>query len=174
MSTTVALLRGVNVGGRNRLAMGDLVALFESLGLRDVRTYIQSGNVLFSSGRGVTADRLSAAIGQRFGLSAAVVLRRADELARVVAGNPFGSSAPETLHVGFLERAPAPSVTASLDPNSWAPEEFALVGTEVYLRLPNGMGRAKLPSALERSLKTAITFRNWRTLRTLAELAASP
>jgi uncharacterized protein (DUF1697 family) len=172
MTTQVCLLRGVNVGGKNRLAMRDLVALFESLGLRDVRTYIQSGNVLFSSGRRISADQLGAAIAERFGLVVPVVLRSADQLTGVLRSNPFAGRDPAALHVGFLEAAPAASPLSGLDPRAWAPEEFATYGTEIYLFLPDGMGRSKLPAHLERRLRIGITFRNWRTVTTLAELSA--
>jgi uncharacterized protein (DUF1697 family) len=173
MTAHVCLLRGVNVGAKRRLAMGDLVAVFESLGLRDVRTYIQSGNVVFSGDRRISAERLAAAIEERFGLPVPVVLRTADQLVRVLESNPFANADPALLHVGFLERKPAASVVRALDPPAWAPEEFVVAGTEVYLRLPNGMGRAKLPPQLERRLGVGITFRNWRTVATLAEMAST-
>lgn len=174
MTTKICLLRGVNLGGHNRVAMRDLAALFESLGLADVRTYIQSGNVLFSGGSRIGAEQLSEAISARFGLSVPVVLRSADQLARVVSSNPLAGRDEAALHVGFLEAKPAPSALKALDPSPWRPEEFAVRNSELYLHLPGGMGRSKLPAHLGRRLGVRITFRNWRTVTTLAELAAPP
>ena len=173
VTTQICLFRGVNVGGKNRVAIRDLVALFESLGLREVRTYIQSGNVVFSSDRPASADRLAAAIAQRFGLAAAVVVRSGRQLTRVLTSNPFAGAPPETLHVGFVGQRPAASLVRTLDRAACVPEEFAVAGTEIYLRLPNGMGQAKLPSYLERRLGVGITFRNWRTVTVLADLASA-
>lgn len=175
VATCVGLLRGVNVGGRNRVPMKELVALVEALGGRRVRTYIQSGNVIFDAPpelRQRAATALAEAITERFGVTTPVVLRTAGELADVVGGNPYlAEDADEgTLHVGFLAEPPRPENVATLDPRR--SDEFTLVGREIYLRCPNGVARSKLTNAyFDSRLGTVSTMRNWRTVRKLLELA---
>jgi uncharacterized protein (DUF1697 family) len=171
VATTVALLRGVNVGGRT-LPMAELRDLVESLGFEDVRTYIQSGNVLFSAPRKPKAEVLEAAIDRRFGLNVDVMLRSAAELRRVIDRNPFPDAERSRLHVGFMAKKPAAAAVAALDSDAFAPERFAILGTELYLHLPNGTGRTKLPDYVLRRIKVPTTIRNWNTVTKLAELAA--
>lgn len=173
----VALLRGVNVGGKNRLPMKELAALFEAAGCTGVRTYIQSGNVVFRAdartAKGL-AGTVEAAITRRFGFTAPVVLRRADALDAVLHRNPFLAEGvdPVALHVAFLAEPPAAARVKALDPQRSPPDRFAVRGAEVYLCCPNGMGRSKLTTAwLDASLATTSTVRNWNTVRTLAEWA---
>ena len=175
MQTYVALLRGINLGSRNKVAMADLRALFEAIGAEDVTTYVQSGNVVFRSSAG--AKTLAPAIEKRIrrdlGLDVTVVLRTAAQLARVVDGNPFGTSgADSALHVTFLAAKPARAGVGALDPERSPPDEFRLSGQEVYLHCPNGYGRSKLTNAyFEKQLGVAATTRNWRSVTKLAELA---
>jgi len=166
----VALLRGVNVGGRNRLDMAQLRALVASLGASDVTTYIQSGNVVFTGDPEVAAQ-LRDRIVEQFGLDLVVVLRTAEELAAVVANNPFPRADPATLHVGFMSAPPSEQRLATLDTERFLPATFSLRGRELYLHLPAGMGQTTLPAYLERMLKTPTTARNWRTLLALTALA---
>jgi uncharacterized protein (DUF1697 family) len=166
----VALLRAVNVGGRNKVPMGDLRALFEELGHTDVVTYIQSGNLVFSSRKRVSVAPLKAALAERFGFEIDVMLRTASEMRAVVDRQPFDVDVA-TVHVGFLAEAPTARVIAGFELERFAPEEAAFEGREVYLHLPNGMGRAKLPAYLDRHLAIAWTARSWRTVLTLLELA---
>jgi uncharacterized protein (DUF1697 family) len=168
----VALLRGINVGGGNAVAMADLRSVFESLGHSDVGTYIQSGNVTFRTDRPVRPETIEAALVERFGFDVAVVLREASDLARIVRANPFGTVDPKHLHVGFLAANPTAQVAKGLDPAACAPEEFVLRGCEIYLHLPDGMGRARLPTYLDRRLKIPTTIRNWNTVVKLAELGS--
>jgi uncharacterized protein (DUF1697 family) len=168
--TTVALLRAVNVGGR-KLPMADLRELVESLGFSDVRTYIQSGNVVFSSSRAPTPTVLEAAIEQRFGLIVDVILRSAAQLERALEQDPFPAADRARVHVGFMASKPGAAVVRGIDADSFAPEAFAVVGAELYLHLPNGMGRTKLPDYVLRRLKVPTTLRNWKTVTKLAELA---
>jgi len=173
----VALLRGVNMGGHNKLPMKDLAARFTDAGCRDVRTYIQSGNVVFTPppGKaeqvvGVVLDGVAA----RFGFRPAVVLRTAGELAAVVAGNSFLAQGadPAALHVLFLADTPDPARAAALDPDRSPPDAFAVRGREVYLWLPNGVARSRLTTAwFDRALGTKCTGRSWRTVVRLAEMA---
>ena len=168
----MALLRGVNVGGRGTVPMAALRELCESLGLADVATYLQSGNVVFRTPLPVTGDELAAAIGRRFGLATSVVLRSADELAQVAAGNPFPGADPLTVHVGFMAAAPDQAAVDGLDTRRYLPEAVVVTGRELYFRLPSGMGRASLPPYVGRRLGVPTTVRNWRTVTALARLAA--
>jgi len=163
----VGLLRAVNVGGR-KLSMSSVVEVVTAAGGADARTYLQSGNVVFSSSRRV-ADGLSAALSAAAGFDVPVLLRSAKDLAAVVAGQPF--EGPESAwHVTFL--ASKPRSASTLDPSGYGSDSFAVVGREVYLRTPNGYGRTKLTNALfERKLGVVATTRNWRTVSALAEMA---
>jgi len=174
----VALLRGINVGGKHPVPMPELAALFAGAGCGDVRTYIQSGNVIFRADAALAA-RLPAlaaeAIRERFGFPVPVVLRRADELAAAAAANPFlaEGAEPKALHVAFLADAPAPAAVAGLEPDRSPPDRFLVVGREVYLHCPNGVARTRLTTAwLDSRLATVSTLRNWRTVLTLARMAA--
>ena len=177
--TFVALLRGVNVGGTNMLPMRDLVVLVEKAGGSAVRTYIQSGNVVFRGPKATGAQwpaRIAGAIEKRFGLAVPVVMRTAAELAKVARGNPFlaAGAGPDRLYVAFLADRPAAAAAAALDPNRSPPDAFAVVGREVFLHLPNGGGRSKLTNDyLERQLATTSTIRNWRTVLALLDLTRS-
>jgi uncharacterized protein (DUF1697 family) len=173
----VALLRGVNVGGKNRLPMKDLASIFEEAGCSDVRTYIQSGNVVFEA-RATTAERLPALVSglivERFGFRAPVILRTVGELERILRENPLvsPSTEAEALHVMFLAEAPRASAVSGLDAKRSPPDTFAVVGREIYLCCPNGLARTKLTNQyFDTRLATVSTTRNWRTVSKLAELA---
>jgi uncharacterized protein (DUF1697 family) len=177
--THVALLRGINLGSR-RLPMKELAAMFEDAGCRDVRTYIQSGNVVYRAWPAL-ARRVPAliekAIAERFGFDVPIVIRTAAEIDGVVRGNPFlkAGADPKTLHVGFLRDRPSKSQVAALDPDRSPPDEFVVRGGEIYLRLPNGVARSKLTSQyFDSRLKTITTARNWRTVLKLQEMARNP
>lgn len=168
--THVALLRGINVGGKNKLPMANLIELFSAAGCSEVRTYIQSGNVLFRAAP-KTAERIaevvSKGIASRHGLRIPVVLRTVAELTKAAAGNPFLASGadPAHLHVAFLAGAPDRRRGAALDPARSPGDSFALRGREIYLHLPNGVARTKLTNAwLDAALGTTSTVRNWRTV----------
>lgn len=173
MTTWVALLRGINVGGKNKVPMDGLREVFSrELGFDDVRTYIQSGNVVF---RGpdevaVDSDRLAAAVNDRFGLGIVVVVRTAAQLRDALAADPFPDADRSQVHIGFMSRPPQAAAVEQVDRVAFVPEEFAVRGRELYLHLPNGQGRAKLPAALDRRLKVPTTARNWRTVTALVEL----
>jgi uncharacterized protein (DUF1697 family) len=178
MKTYAALLRGINLGSRNKVAMADLRALCEALGAEDVATYVQSGNVVFKSADG--AEKLARAIERRIrrdlGLSVTVVVLTRPQLAKVLAGNPFvkAKQDPSKLHVTFLAEKPARGRVSKLDPERSEPDEFRLVGQQIYLHCPNGYGRTKLTNAyFEKQLGIAATTRNWRTVTKLGELASS-
>ncbi len=172
--TFVALLRGINVGGKNSLPMKDLIAMFTKAGCSGVSTYIQSGNVLFRAEAALAAKLpavISSAIKKRFGFSPPTVLRSSEELRRVAAANPFLKSEIDTLHVAFLADLPDKEAVKSLEPKP--PDEFAVICREIYLRCPNGYGKTKLTNAyFDARLKTVSTVRNWKTVLKLLELTA--
>jgi uncharacterized protein (DUF1697 family) len=176
-SRRVALLRGINVGGKNMLPMKELAGMFVEAGCRDVATYIQSGNVVFSAEDKVAAglgSLISTRVEERFGLRVPVVLRTAAELEVVIRGNPFSASGEdEMVHVCFLADLPAADKVAGLDKGRSAPDEFVVVRREIYLRLVHGISGTKLSNAyFDSKLKTVSTIRNWRTVLKLAEMMA--
>ena len=174
----VALLRGINVGGKNMLPMKELVGMFVAAGCGDVTTYIQSGNVVFSANAKVVAGLgsvIAARVEERFGLRVPVVLRTAAEMESVVRGNPFlkAGASDETLNVCFLADLPSADRVAGLDAGRSAPDAFAVVGREIYMRLVKGISGTKLTNAyFDSKLKTVSTMRNWRTVLKLAEMMA--
>jgi uncharacterized protein (DUF1697 family) len=176
----VALLRGINVGGRHLVPMKDLVRIFEAAGATDVRTYVQSGNVVVRTPPALAArlaEDVARAVEARFGFAVPVIVRTAQDLARVAAGNPFlkAGAAPETLHVAFLADAPGKERAAALAARCVPPEDLRVRGREVYLHLPNGVGRTKLTSpVLDGTLGTISTLRNWRTVLALVEMTKRP
>ena len=168
----VALLRGVNLGARNKVPMPALRTELEALGLLGVETYVQSGNAVFESRGGreaALATEIEARIAKAFGVDAAVVLRTAAAMEKVVSACPFADTA--SCHVVFLDRAPKAAAVAKLDPDRSTPDAFEVTGREIYLRLPNGAGRSKLTlDYFERVLGVRGTARNWRTVSALVEL----
>jgi uncharacterized protein (DUF1697 family) len=176
LKRSVALLRGINVGGKHSVPMKDLAALFTRCGCSDVVTYIQSGNVVFCSAGNskIDATTLAARIEKTFGFEVPVILRTADELDAVIRRNPFPKADPdkERMHVSFLASEPTAEQIASLDPNRSKGDTFKVLNREIYLLLPNGAGNSKLTNAyFDSKLKTISTARNWRTVIKLLEMA---
>ena len=167
----VALLRGVNLGGHNKVAMPELREAVEALGFRDVSTFIASGNVVFTSTVKVQPKKLEDAIRDQFGLDIDVMVRTAKQLDAIIDAVPFAKDAHEYVHVGFLQKKPPPAVVSEIDGAEFQPEAFAYKGTELYLYLPNGMGRTKLPAFLDRRVKVPVTIRTLKTVIKLRELA---
>ena len=172
----IALLRGVNVGGKNKLPMRDLASFFEAASASDVRTYIQSGNVVFTA-TPATAKRcipeVQRQIEKQFGFRPAIILRTHGELRACAAANPFlPDAASNALYVGFLLNAPEPSRAAALDPNRSPGDSFALQGREIYLNLRRGAATTRLTNDyFDRALAATSTIRNWRTVLKLIELS---
>ena len=170
---SVALLRGVNVGGARSLKSDDLKRAFLDSGADDAETVIQSGNVVFRAGRPETVATAAArAIEARFGFRPAMALRDAESWRAMVETNPFVAAGvdPATLHIACLVRPPAPSSRAPLDRSALAPDEFAVSGANVYLRLPNGVAKALLTNAvIDKAFGEISTLRNWRTVLRLLE-----
>ena len=174
-----ALLRGVNVGGKNKLPMADLRVIFTEAGCAAVETYIQSGNVVFEATPSL-AESVPAIVTQavlsRFGFESPVVIRSGAELRQVAASNPFDTSEDHRLlYVAFLGETPSAEAVSRLDPERSPPDAFAVRGRNVYLHYPNGVARSKLTNEyLAAQLSTASTMRNWRTVLTLLEMVDAP
>jgi uncharacterized protein (DUF1697 family) len=178
MGTFIAMLRSINVGGRNRVPMADLRALTSSLGFEDVATHVQSGNLVFT-GTGspkAVARAIEEQIAAELGLSVPVIVRSKRQLQGVIIGTPFSGLDvdPRTRHVTFLAEAPASRAVEELvaRADQFGTDELQVVGSEVYLYCPGGYGETKLNNAfLEKRLGVTATTRNWRTITTLAEMA---
>ncbi|MCF6526242.1 DUF1697 domain-containing protein [Streptomyces sp. JJ36] len=178
MTTYAALLRGINVGGRRKVPMAELRELLASLGWTDVRTYLQSGNAVFTTppeDTGPPGPRLERALAEHFGFEVPCLLRTASELREVADACPFPADRldPAKLLVLFVEETPDPAHFAGIDPEAYAPDEFRHLGRAVYCWFPAGMGRSKLPDALAAVRpRLTMTGRNWRTVTKLIELTA--
>jgi len=180
MTAAISLLRGVNVGGHNKIKMEELRELYESLGLRHAQTYVQSGNVVFSTdARDFTrlSKRIADAIEERFAFRPGVILRTAADLRAVIAANPFAARRdldPSKLLVQFLASEPPADVREGVLRIESEPEELRMAGRELYIYYPNGMARPKVAwASIERILQTPCTGRNWNTVRKLLEMAES-
>lgn len=180
MTVAISLLRGINVGGHHMIPMDALRTIYESLGVRDARTHLQSGNVVFRvDARGLARLHagVEAAIERDFGFRPAVIGRTAAELREVIARNPFAGRRglePAKLAVLFLARDPGSVARNKLRQIDIAPEELHIGDRELYAYFANGMGRPKLSVQLiEKTLQTSATGRNWNTVTKLAELAAA-
>lgn len=176
LTTYVALLRGINVGGKNKLPMKELTEMFVSAGCEQVRNYIQSGNIIFNAAPRVAVKLpavISARIAERFGFNAPVQIRSIPELGEVISGNPFLKlgMTEDFLHVMFLADKPSASSVQKLDPDRSPPDRFIAQRQEIYLYLPEGVAHTKLNNAyFDAKLATVSTGRNWRTVRKLLEL----
>ena len=178
MAVIISLLRGVNIGGHHKMKMDALRSLYESLGLPDAQTYLQSGNVVFRTKAGdisKLAKRIEDAIEKSFGFRPVVVPRTTAELGNVISRNPFARRRgidPKKLAVIFLKEAPSPECLQNALKIKTAPEELRIDGSEAYIYFPNGMARPKMSwPVIERALKTTGTGRNWNTVTKLFELA---
>lgn len=177
MPVIIALLRAINVGGRNKIEMHALRTVCESLGCSDVQSYIQSGNVLFTvAPRSATKIqlRLEESIEAKFGFRPAVITRTLTEWREVIANNPFAAKdfEPNRLLVTFLSKAPAEKARQQLASIRTEPEEVHVKGREFYMYFPNGMARPKTtPAAIEKALQVPGTGRNWNTVMKLLALA---
>jgi len=179
MTTYVALLRAINLGPKNKVPMAELTKIFAAARCSDVRTYIQSGNVVFCASPTIASalrGDLQRRIRKQFDLEVPVVLRTVDEMKAVLRENPYAkrSGMENSTGVMFLADLPAPERVKSLDPKRSPGEEYVVKGREIYLWLPNGFGRSKLSNAyFDSKLTTVSTARNWRTVLKLTEMAIS-
>lgn len=171
----IALLRGINVGGKKRIKMADLVEALEPLSLKNIKTYLQSGNVIFEY-NSIDSDEIAQDIKDKiidkFGISVNVIIRTEEELESIINGNPFVKNPNieiDKLHITFLQKLPDSTV---LDLKKSENEKFEVIGREIYLYLPNGYGRTKLTNNIfEKKLNTIATTRNWKTISKLRELS---
>jgi uncharacterized protein (DUF1697 family) len=177
MGSYVALLRGINVGGRNSLPMKDLVDVFGSLGYSDVRTYIQSGNVVFKCPKRI-GPRAAETIGRRIqearGFAPHVMILDETGFRRALDGNPFPVSDGKALHVFFLDAKPRRPDLERLAGLKAATEEFSLDDRVFYLHAPEGIARSKLAAGAEAALGVPVTARNWNTVSRLASMLEGP
>jgi uncharacterized protein (DUF1697 family) len=177
MPTYIALLRGINLGPRNKIAMADLRELLQSLGHENVRTLILSGNAIFTSRRRSIPRlerQIERAIKQRFGHEIRVLIRSADEMAAVVDGNPLAGRATDgsRLFALFLERDPDRRRVDAIDADAFAPEEFRLGDRVIYVLVRWGVQGSKLlPALSDKRLGVAMTNRAWDTVTKLVDLS---
>jgi uncharacterized protein (DUF1697 family) len=176
MTARVAMLRGVNVGGHNKIRMEDLRKLCKSLKFEDAQTYVQSGNVVFASDEtdvATLAKCVEDTIEKKFGFRPAVILRTAGEMRAVVKKNPFAKREfdPAKLAVLFLNADLSAETRKQLETINVGPEEVKAYAREIYAYFPDGMGRSKLSPAIDRIIKKTGTGRNWNSVLKLTEMA---
>ena len=170
MNTYISLLRGINVGGHAQIKMKDLTEIYNSSGFKNVRTYLQSGNVIFDSSTNndeKIIKKIENNIETKYGFKVKIILRTPDELNKIIKLNPFLKRADvdkERLYLTFLSEKPEASSVKNLEIKKAPDEEFQIINKEIYLYLPNGFGTAKLQVGLfEKKLKITATARNWKT-----------
>lgn len=179
MPTYISMLRGINIGPHKRIKMDDLRKSFEALGFEQIKTYIQSGNVVFKTSKtstSVLSKRIEEKIVTDFGFSVSVISRSSDELAKAIEGNPFLNQRhsankkidPEKLHVMFLSDAPSPAALKKLSDLIAAPDQCLFIDREIYFYLPNGVsGSILMKKSVDRLLAVVTTMRNWKTVNSL-------
>jgi uncharacterized protein (DUF1697 family) len=177
MPVLISMLRAVNLASHNRISMESLRTLYASLGFEEVRTYIQSGNIVFRAAErnlSAVAKRIEDAIEKNLGFRSAVILRSSSDLRKVIAANPFANRPevePNRLLVLFLAADPERKDLRRIAELE-GPEELHAAGREVYIYFPNGMARPKIsPALVEKALNTPATGRNWNTVKKLVEIA---
>ncbi|MFM7384965.1 MAG: DUF1697 domain-containing protein [Betaproteobacteria bacterium] len=175
MQTWIALFRGINVGGRNKMPMAALATTLESAGCHSVRTYIQSGNVVFmssSKSKPNLTKKLGDATEYQFGFRPNILLLTDTDFRSAVANNPFTDAIPQpnTLHFFFLDSKPESPDIDGIAELAIASERFQLIDTVFYLHAPDGFGRSKLAAGAERKLGVATTARNYSTIHNLSDI----
>jgi len=178
MNTYIALFRGINVGSNRSLPMRELVELLADLGLQNIKTYIQSGNVIFETAESVSAQlaqRIRQSVEERRGFAPEVLLMKAADLENAISANPYPEAEPypKTLHVFFLAEPPQDPDLEKLESIKLESERFALKGKLFYLHAPDGIGRSKLAAGVEKALGVPATGRNWRTVGAIMALVKS-
>ncbi|MFM8397436.1 MAG: DUF1697 domain-containing protein [Pirellula sp.] len=175
MQTWIALFRGIKVGGRNKMPMAALATTLESAGCHSVRTYIQSGNVVFmssSKSKPNLTKKLGDATEDQFGFRPNILLLTETDFRSAVANNPFTDAIPQpnTLHFFFLDSKPESPDIDGIAELAIASERFQLIDTVFYLHAPDGFGRSKLAAGAERKLGVATTARNYTTIHNLSDI----
>jgi uncharacterized protein (DUF1697 family) len=175
-ATHIALLRGINVGGKNRVPMKELRAIFTEAGCESVKSHIQSGNVVFRatpSQMKKLSQSVARAMKADLGVEVPLVFRTHDALKKAARNNPFarGDFDPRLVMVGFLEKKPSSAAIKKLDPQRSPGDSFKVVGSEIHLDYPKGSARSKLTvDYIDRTLQTVCTARNWNTVQKLLAL----
>ena len=176
MKTYISMLRGINVSGRKKIRMTDLKSLYELLGLANVQTYVQSGNVVFDSpeqDRAKLKDSIEAQIEATFGFSAPVLIRSADDFKRIIESHPFKREDPIRVLVTFLYERPIQSKLENLSHYEDIVDKFVTGEQEIYLFCPGGYGKTKLSNTFfEKKLDVTATTRNWKSVNVLYEMAS--
>ncbi len=176
MTTYVAFMRGINVGGNNKLPMKDLRRVFEDQGCSEVASYIQSGNVLFDASAALARSvpgLVAKAVEAEFGITSPVIVRSAPALRKIVAQHPLGDAAaePKLFSVGLLDAKPKAAQIKSFEVDRFLPDTWEVIGTEIFMHFPNGSARSKLTNAyIDRAFDTISTVRNWNTFTKLVAL----
>ena len=175
MNTWIALFRGINVGGNNRLPMADLKRDLESLNLQNVRTYIQSGNVVFDSTAKLAAPlarQITRQIEQKHGFRSHLIILKREDLLTAIEANPFPDAKqdPKTLHFFFLAKTPLTPDTEAMERAKQTSEKYELTDGVFYLLAPDGIARSKLAAKVEKHLGVVATARNYRTVDKLASM----
>ncbi|RJQ17050.1 DUF1697 domain-containing protein [Candidatus Woesearchaeota archaeon] len=171
MATYISLLRAINVGGQKKIPMDALKKLYASLNLKKVKTYIQSGNVVFQS-PAIKEETIEKAIQKHFGFDVAVLIRTPEELKKIIAKNPFAKKDSGRIYVVFLSDVPKKIPLDKINSMRHPSEEFFISGKEIYLFYPNGYGRTKLSNTFfEKTLNVTATTRNWNTVTALMHIA---
>lgn len=177
MQTYISLLRGINVSGKNKIKMEDLRALYEFLGFTDVKSYIQSGNVIFKAPRGSNlklSTRISDGIKEKFGFDIPVLVKTEEELENIIKNLPFevpDEDKDKRLFVTFLSEEPKEFPKAVIEKAKAPGDKIRLVGTEIYLYTPDGYGKSKLSNNfLEKKLDVVATSRGWRSVNEILKI----
>jgi uncharacterized protein (DUF1697 family) len=173
------MLRGINVSGHNPIKMAELKKLYETIGFQDVKTYIQSGNIVFkTTGNQLSKDvsvTIESAILEQFGFHVPVITRSPEELLGIINGNPFrnaDNTVFDKIYITFLEDIPLQELTVNINPLGFLPDRFVITGREIYISCTSGYGTTKLSNTFfENKLKMKATTRNWKTIRALVEMA---
>jgi uncharacterized protein (DUF1697 family) len=181
MPTYISMLRGINILGRKRVEMARLREMFEGMGFEQVRTYINSGNVVFKTGKNATSTlskRIEERMASEFGLTVLVITRTAAELGKAIDGNPFvkeSRSDPSKVFIGFMAQVPQEDAVEKLLARAAKAEQVHCCSKEIYVYYVDGMGRARLLThgVVERVLAVPTTMRNWNTVSKLYEMAGS-
>jgi uncharacterized protein (DUF1697 family) len=179
MTTYISLIRGINVSGQKKILMPELKALYEGLGFSRVMTYIQSGNVIFSTDINtpvpLLSSRIEKAISDKYGFNIPVIIRTIEEIKAILAANPFIKSSEQVIekyYVTFLEEKPLKADIEKINPFNFLPDKFFIVEREIYLNCASGYGTTKLSNTFfENKFKVKATTRNWNTVNKLLELA---
>lgn len=177
MDRKIAILRGINVGGNRKILMADLKSMFETLGVSNITTYIQSGNVIFESHaeNRKLEDQIEKSIKEKFGFDVPVMVRTSKELNKLIKSNPFftENSDINNLHLTFLKDIPTADNKQQTEAYNYEPDKFAIEGKEVFIFCEGKYHESKLTNNFfEKKLNVRTTTRNWKTILKLIDLAA--